>query len=466
MVLMKKSTASRKNHKTPFTLYRRSAYSSCGNPGIFYVQFKSADSKNYYTTAKSTGTTDETKAMMIAWQWYSSGNIPDRINKKESETHGMQLETVLAILRNNQLKPNELQQILATLKSVYKIEGGVVPNTSASIKVKDYFVKFWDPEKSEYLHEQKMSGKPVRNGHIQMMQQLVKNFWLPAFGEREIGSFTKKEIQAWLWKLQETKVTVSQKSNAPETLSHGYANRIVSAGVRALRYAYENKLITNDCFTGINYLQLNPKAREILTEEQATKLFHKKWAHDNSKLANQVAMLTGLRQGEIEALRLCDLEEDKIRIRHNFARHDGLKCPKNGHERTVPASHELIALLRKQAAGNPHHQGENGFIFWSTTNPDKPFDGKVWRMQLQEELRKDSVENYKNITFHAWRHFFSTYIEPQLTHSDLQKVTGHLTEKMLEHYADHETETALKNVNTAIEKILLPMSGLEEAKAV
>ena len=361
---MKQSTPSKKSlHKTPFTLFRRNQRVDKSKPGIIYVQFRSPQAKHYYTTAKSTGTTDETEANMLAWQWYSNGTIPDRINKRKSTNHTMQLETILSILKNKQLQSNELQKIIETLHSVYKIEGGVIPNTSASIKVKDYLIEFWDSDKSQYLHEQKMSGKQIHRGHIKMMQQAIKNFWIPKFGDREIGSLTKKEIQEWLWTLQSTPVTVSQKSDTPESLSHSYANRIVSAGVRALRYAYENKLITNDCFTGITYLQLNPKTREILTADQATKLFHKQWSHTSSKLANQLAMLTGLRQGEIEALKPSDLEENKIIIRHNYARHDGLKCPKNGHERSVPASPELIALLRKQASTNPYKQGDDGFIF-------------------------------------------------------------------------------------------------------
>ncbi|OJF75866.1 MAG: hypothetical protein BKP49_10435 [Treponema sp. CETP13] len=458
---MKTSTSTTKPiNKIPFTLYRRKTATT--NPGVFYVQFKTPNSKRYYTTAKSTGTTNKTEAMMTAWQWYSNGNIPDRINAKISTNHSRQLETVITALKNGDFKQNELEQIMKTLEQVYSIKGGVIPDTSASIKIKDYFTEFWDPAKSPYLKEQRMSGKQMHNGHIKMMQQIITNFWIPKFGEREIGSFTKKELQEWLWNMKESQFEIGQKDKKMAPLSHSYLNRIVSAGLRAFKYAYENKFIFNDCFTGFTYLQLNAKRRKIITREQAKTLFHRDWTHKGAKLGNQVAMLTGLRLGEILALKLCDLGDDKIYIRHNYAVHDGLKCPKNGKERSVPANPELLNALRKQAKTNPYKQGDQGFIFWSSTQPNKPFDNKIWREQLKQELKKIGVKDYNDITFHSWRHFFSTYIEPYLNHSDLQKVTGHLTEKMLEHYADHQNDVALQKVNKVVEDVLLPLSGFEE----
>ncbi|WP_083816492.1 tyrosine-type recombinase/integrase [Treponema brennaborense] len=88
-------------------------------------------------------------------------------------------------------------------------------------------------------------------------------------------------------------------------------------------------------------------------------------------------MLTGLRIGEILAFTPKDLGVNKIYVQHSFAVRDGLKCPKNGETRIVPAPSELLEQLRKQGQTNPYGQGENDFIFWSTTNPNKPFDNKT-----------------------------------------------------------------------------------------
>ncbi len=458
---MKRTIATKKSQKNPFRLYLRQPRNGSKQEPIFYVQFRTENSKRYWTTGKSTGVTNQTEATMIAWKWCSNGNIPDRINAKISENHSIQLETVLAALRNANFKQNELALILQTMEEVYDVKGGIIPDTVASIKVKDYMTEFWNFETSPYLREKEMSGKTYYKNHVITMEEIIRKFWLPKYGEREIGSFTKMELQDWLWQLKEEKFDIGQKIPKIRNLSHVYLNRILSAGIQPLKFAYKHQLIKNDCFTGFCYLSPNPKRKKILTLDQAKKLFERHWNHPTAKLGNQVAMLTGLRIGEILALTLADLGKNEIYIRHNFAVNDGLKCPKNGEIRTVPASSKLLNLLRKQAHTNPYGQGNKGFIFWSTTNPKKPFDKKIWGYHLKTQLKEMGIEEADEITFHSWRHFFSTYIEPHLSHSELQKITGHLDEKMLEHYADHETEVAVEHVGKIVEELLLPLAGLK-----
>lgn len=448
------------SNKLPFRLYLRKPRNGSKELPIYYVQFRSVNSKRYWTSGKSTGKTDKTEATIIAYKWLASEQIPDRINARVSTNHSLQLQTVLNALRSAQFNQNELTQIIHTLETVYDIKGGIVPNTAAAVLVNEYMLDFWDKDKSAYLREKEMSGKPVYNNHANTMRNIVKNFWLPKYGNREIGSFTKQELQKWLWDIKETDYDKGQKKPKIGKLSHVYVNRILRAGLQPLKYAYQNQLIKNDCFTGFNFLSDNPKKKQIFTLEQAEKLFNTPWLNPTAKLANQLAMLTGLRIGEILALTPKDLGVNKIYVQHSFAVKDGLKCPKNGETRIVTAPSKLLEQLRKQGQTNPYGQGENGFLFWSTTNPNKPFDNKTWGKQLRLQLKSLSMENVESISFHSWRHFFSTYIEPKLTHSELQKVTGHLDEKMLEHYTDHETEIALEHVGNAVNELLLPLAGL------
>ncbi|MDR2186334.1 MAG: hypothetical protein LBO80_11820 [Treponema sp.] len=46
--------------------------------------------------------------------------------------------------------------------------------------------------------------------------------------------------------------------------------------------------------------------------------------------------MTGLRSGEALALKLEDIEERALNIRHSRSAFDGLKPPKNGESRRVP----------------------------------------------------------------------------------------------------------------------------------
>jgi integrase len=71
-----------------------------------------------------------------------------------------------------------------------------------------------------------------------------------------------------------------------------------------------------------------------------------------------------------------------------------------------------------------------------------PIDGKSFVKGLREVLEqigfaKDETPKY---SFHAWRHFYTTYMIKKLDRKLLKGQTGHLTDEMLAHYSDHETE--------------------------
>ena len=99
--------------------------------------------------------------------------------------------------------------------------------------------------------------------------------------------------------------------------------------------------------------------------ETANRLMELDWDNDEAKIANELAMHTGMRAGEIQALTIDDLGDDEIYVRKSWSKYDGLKCCKNGEERSVPIpiSHQLYLKLKMLADFNPF---DNGFIFYST----------------------------------------------------------------------------------------------------
>ncbi|WP_277291936.1 tyrosine-type recombinase/integrase [Treponema berlinense] len=114
------------------------------------------------------------------------------------------------------------------------------------------------------------------------------------------------------------------------------------------------------------------------------RLMELEWDNDEAKIANELAMHTGMRAGEIQTLTVDDLGEDEIYVRRSGSKYDGLKCCKNGEERSVPIpiSHQLYLKLKMLADFNPHG---NGFIFYSTIK-DKPMDSKQFNKYLKRAL--------------------------------------------------------------------------------
>lgn len=84
-----------------------------------------------------------------------------------------------------------------------------------------------------------------------------------------------------------------------------------------------------------------------------TKIFEAPWENDMNRLANLLAMYTGMRASEVQALRVCDIQENYIWISHGWDDYIGLKTPKNGEERPVPISADLRKALLTMASFNP-----------------------------------------------------------------------------------------------------------------
>jgi integrase len=60
-------------------------------------------------------------------------------------------------------------------------------------------------------------------------------------------------------------------------------------------------------------------------EQAAAVVFRVSWKDERTRLANMLAAATGLRSGEIKALRVQDMGNDCLYIRHSYNRIEGLK---------------------------------------------------------------------------------------------------------------------------------------------
>lgn len=107
---------------------------------------------------------------------------------------------------------------------------------------------------------------------------------------------------------------------------------------------------------------------------------------------------------------------------------------------------------------NPHKESLKGFIFYGL-NPSHPTDPKNWLKYLHRALENIGYSDPKKICFHAWRHLWCSRISDLI--SDKRVImtgSGHKTEFMLDHYAEHlEREHALEKLQRVQEKVFLPV---------
>jgi integrase len=100
--------------------------------------------------------------------------------------------------------------------------------------------------------------------------------------------------------------------------------------------------------------------------EEAEALFAKPWADGVAMTANLLAATTGMKQGEVLAVRGGDIGESVLNVAHSWSAMDGLKSPKKGEARGVHFLLEVREVLLAQLATNPHTDvpEEEHFVFW------------------------------------------------------------------------------------------------------
>lgn len=413
--------------KLPFVISKRK------DSKYYSVRFKD-EKTGKYLPAQSTKQTDRAEAIKTAWAWYSSGQI-SRNDKKQD----IKSLSIFEEIRKNDINDSDVNKMLEILKERGVVRSYVMSGAKDDIKLSDYLENFWTWEKSDYIQERIKSGKTVGKSRAKATLYRIKKYWIPFFKDKLLGELTRQDLKDFQCALQKMGISSATK------------NDVWLAGAQAIRYAYNNEILERDITAGLTGFHGKPKEREILTPEMARALFFVEWKSIFAKLANLLAMCTGLRAGEIRALRKCDLGAGCLYIKHSWSDLEGLKSTKNGEERMVLLPFPRITQkLLELAESNPFDATMNAFVFYATI-PGKPIDTDIFLEGLRDALEQLGVskEDSKKYCFHAWRHFFTSYMKDHVSDKLLQSQTGHKTHEMLEHYSNHHLAEDDKQIRAA-----------------
>ena len=412
--------------------------------GIYYARILLPNGN--YSTNKSTGTRNRQEADRIAMEWVVTKKMPSRINSKEQRDNSSDKISLMYSLKTLNLTMEDAKAITDILLEKKLLRSAVLAESKGSRSAKDFLLEFWDYDRSPYIKEKLCRGQSIHKNYCLMLQSRIKRYWLPMLEGKCIGEITRDDI------------SVIFEDEAVKNLANKTINSIVCAMTIPMKWAYFHNLTQNNCHDGILKCAANSKKRKVLTLSQAEAVFKVKWENNAAKLANELAFFTGMRQGEIAALRLEDIGEDRIYIRHSWGNYDGLKSCKNGEEREIKIPPTLRGALLNQAALNPHGEGEKGFVFFGL-NPSHPTDPKNWLKYLHRALTEIGYEKPKEICFHAWRHLWVSRVSDLIQDKRVVMAgSGHKTEVMLDHYAEHlENESALEKLRKVQESVFLPV---------
>jgi len=409
----------------PFSVFKRA------DRPCYSVSFKNEATGEYYP-AISTRQKTEAEAIKTAFAWLRDG-IPKKLTPVKLQDLSLK-DTVKKIKTKT-----EAEILLNEMKRNGWIKSYVLKESPAAQDFTAYLSDFWDWERSPYIKEKRRRNHGIHKAHCVRQGQAVALYWKPFFKDRILGDITAADIDAFINSIGDKPVSASRK------------NLVILAGTKPLRWAFSKGKIETDPTRGHILFSSDDKERYVLSPTAATAAFRVEWKDERVKLANILAAVTGMRLGEIIALRFQDLGPDCLYVRGSWGRLDGLKLPKNNKPRTVELPFpDLLHGLIQQAKQSPWGVSPDSFVFWTEYKAGVPMQGQQFVKELRASLIKSGFSKSEagKYVFHGWRHFYTTYLMGKLEKKLLKSQTGHLTDSMLAHYGEHQTESDRKIIQT------------------
>lgn len=238
----------------------------------------------------------------------------------------------------------------------------------------------------------------------------VVNHIKPALGAVKLKALTDTQVQTFINNLENRK-------DSGEPLSPKTVKNIHGTLHMALQTAIEKKLITNNVATGTN-LPPRMKPQVVPLQDEEVTVFCNAIKGHRFELLYIVALLTGMREGEILGLQWSDINFDKgtltiSRQLQYLGRADSYKLisPKNKKYRTLVPAAQAMDTLRRQFAKQEKARELAGNA-WTNV------DNLVFTDALGNHLKHDIVYRdvkriYKQIgvpdlNFHTLRHTYAT----------------------------------------------------------
>jgi integrase len=397
--------------------------------GIFYAELIDP-ATGRKLSARSTGTTNRDEAMLIIAKWLETGIPTGRVHKLRSLETAAGIENILRAIRKTDLNSDDALRIVRVLKDRELISINAVKAGKSAVDFGEFLEEFWDYTASPYIREKLAHGHSIGKRHCYESMSRLNRYWEPAFEGRFLESITRQD-------LKDFSLGLAEKGLAPATI-----NKVMAVGTTALVWAFREGMIPENPTEGLITFTGEAKKRGVLTPLEAQALFAHTWKDERAYTGSLLACTTGLRLGEILALKRENIEERILNVRHSWSNQDGLKCPKNGETRRVPLLPEVRGALLALADKNPH--GPREFIFYGMYE-NKPAVPRVLLNGLHHALKEIGIDaGARGIVFHSWRHYYAARMADRMTADQVSRVTGHKSRAIFDEYADHITEENLE----------------------
>jgi len=293
----------------------------------------------------------------------------------------------------------------------------------------------------------------VQRDHADRCARILRKNILPIHGEKRIDQITPTDLED-IMKIWQGEGVKSKTIN-----NRASVYRVMLTEAERLRLINENP------WTRVKAYYSEEVRKGILTRNEFTALMSpanmaKIWGKNAVYYAaNLLSSVTGLRQGEVLALKADQVFPDHIIIEHSYHRKygDGPQKTKRGTDE-IPIPSFVYEILRPFLAWG-------GYVF-SFTDGKAPCSGNRCNDALKASLKEIGIDKEKQvkrqIMFHSWRAFANTYFRSNgVPDSKVRDITRHETEAMTDHYTGFSLED-FREVAEAQESMVLLLTSNPE----
>jgi integrase len=263
--------------------------------------------------------------------------------------------------------------------------------------------------------------------------QILRTHVLPALGHLRLDQVTYARIEDFKVSLASTRAgNAERRTDAPASgrcLSPKTINNVLTVLRRMLVVAKKRGLIEN--VPEVEWLKLTRPEVDFLSFEEADRLVDA--AEGEWRTMVLVALRTGMRQGELLALRWqdVDLKAGRITVRQSVVR-GNVGVPKSGKGREIALRNGAVAALKA-------HRHLRGPLVFCDQGGDMLTTGEtkhpLWRACRRAQLRL--------VGWHALRHTFASHLVMRgAPLRVVQELLGHATMNMTLRYAHLSPEVA------------------------
>lgn len=267
-----------------------------------------------------------------------------------------------------------------------------------------------------YLKEKKHSTSTIV-AYIKDIDQLVS--FLETLSKNEANVVTKEDLEAFLTSLAKqgyTPKSVSRKINSTRTF---------------YRFLKVNEYITDDPSLLISHPRFELAPPRVLTPTEYRAL--RDAARNDPRMFTVIELLlqTGIRIGELAALRISDVEGDNLKIRP-YEKHE---------ERIVPLNKPAKEALERYLKIRPKVNDDRVFV----TKTGKPFLIRNIRTAVERYFRLAEIKDAK---VNDLRHtFVSHHLKHGVSLIVLSKILGHKRLSTTERYLQFVRDRSKENQN-------------------